>query len=165
MTLKCISLWQPWATLMAIGAKRIETRHWDTNVRGLVAIHAAKRWSVEQRRIANSAPFQWPLYNAGLYRDDLDRGMNCSELVLPFGAIIAVGELVNCKMIVSSWPPRDGDTVFRDTRMLPPSEPEFSFGDYERGRYGWSFENVRPIEPIPCTGRQGWFSVKVNECE
>jgi len=26
VTIKCLSLWQPWATLMAIGAKRIETR-------------------------------------------------------------------------------------------------------------------------------------------
>lgn len=29
-----ISLWQPWATLMAIGAKTIETRSWSTRHRG-----------------------------------------------------------------------------------------------------------------------------------
>ncbi len=26
--MKAISLWQPWASLMADGRKKIETRHW-----------------------------------------------------------------------------------------------------------------------------------------
>ena len=41
--MKAISLWQPWATLMAEGFKRNETRHWTTNYRGPLLIHAAKR--------------------------------------------------------------------------------------------------------------------------
>lgn len=28
--MKAISLWQPWASLMAVGAKRYETRSWGT---------------------------------------------------------------------------------------------------------------------------------------
>ena len=40
--MKVLSLWQPWATLMAIGAKKIETRHWYTRYRGPLVIHAAK---------------------------------------------------------------------------------------------------------------------------
>ena len=38
--IKLISLWEPWATLMAIGAKRIETRSWRTPYRGWLAIQA-----------------------------------------------------------------------------------------------------------------------------
>ena len=41
--MKAITLWQPWATLIAIGVKTYETRSWDTSYRGLLAIHAAKR--------------------------------------------------------------------------------------------------------------------------
>lgn len=41
--MKAISLWQPWAALMAVGAKKVETRHWPTRYRGLLAIHAARR--------------------------------------------------------------------------------------------------------------------------
>jgi hypothetical protein len=41
-TIKAISLWQPWASLMALGLKRHETRHWPTAYRGPIAIHAAK---------------------------------------------------------------------------------------------------------------------------
>src|SRR5437868_804524 len=42
---KALSLWQRWASAMALGWKRIETRHWSLSYRGLLAIHAAKRWS------------------------------------------------------------------------------------------------------------------------
>ena len=31
---KALTLTQPWATLVAIGAKRIETRSWSTRYRG-----------------------------------------------------------------------------------------------------------------------------------
>lgn len=41
--MKCISLWQPWASYVAYGMKRFETRHWRTNHRGPLAIHAARR--------------------------------------------------------------------------------------------------------------------------
>jgi len=29
--MKTISLWQPWASAVAVGSKTIETRHWPTN--------------------------------------------------------------------------------------------------------------------------------------
>ena len=40
--LKAITLYEPWASLMAIGAKRNETRGCRTSHRGDIAIHAAK---------------------------------------------------------------------------------------------------------------------------
>src|ERR1051325_5993743 len=40
--MKALTLTQPWATLIAIGAKRIETRSWSTDYHGQIAIHAAK---------------------------------------------------------------------------------------------------------------------------
>lgn len=41
--MKVITLWEPWASLIAVGAKMIETRSWNTNYRGRIAIHAAKK--------------------------------------------------------------------------------------------------------------------------
>src|SRR6266496_247116 len=41
--MKAISLWQPWATLMALNFKKVETRIWETKYRGPLAIHAAQR--------------------------------------------------------------------------------------------------------------------------
>jgi hypothetical protein len=40
--MKAITLHQPWATLVAIEQKKIETRSWPTSYRGPLAIHAAK---------------------------------------------------------------------------------------------------------------------------
>ncbi len=58
--MKAISIWQPWASLIAIGAKQIETRSWATGYRGLLVIHAAKRWEHEEQReaCASNAIFQ-----------------------------------------------------------------------------------------------------------
>lgn len=41
--MKAITLWQPWASLIAIGAKQYETRSWSTTYRGPIAIHAAMK--------------------------------------------------------------------------------------------------------------------------
>ena len=50
--MKAISLWQPWATAIAVGVKRIETRHWTTKYRGPLAIHAARRWTSAEKEFA-----------------------------------------------------------------------------------------------------------------
>ena len=50
--MRAISLWQPWATAIAVGVKQIETRHWKTDYRGPIAIHAAKRWTRDEREFA-----------------------------------------------------------------------------------------------------------------
>lgn len=41
-TVKCISIRQPWAYLVAHGHKPIENRDWPTSYRGEVYIHASK---------------------------------------------------------------------------------------------------------------------------
>ena len=40
--MKALSLTQPWAQLIAIHAKKVETRSWPTSFSGVLAIHAAK---------------------------------------------------------------------------------------------------------------------------
>lgn len=40
--MRALSLYQPWASLIAHGVKRVETRTWLTKYRGDVAIHATK---------------------------------------------------------------------------------------------------------------------------
>lgn len=41
--MKVLTLHQPWASLVALGVKTIETRSWSTKYRGPLAIHAAAR--------------------------------------------------------------------------------------------------------------------------
>lgn len=123
--MKAISLWQPWASAMALGLKAIETRHWSTPHRGPMAIHAAKRWTADERETAEIMGLP-----AGL----------------PLGAIVAVGSLVDVV--------RTED--IRDT--ISPQENQW--GNYGKGRFGWVFENIRPLKnPIPYRGMQGIFQI------
>ena len=131
--MKCISLWQPWATLVVLGAKKIETRHWYTPVRGRVAIHAAKRWTRDERDIAECR----------LFREHL----RAWDRPLPLGAIVGTVSLETCVRI---------------TADNTPDTPERHFGNYEPGRYAWFLsEPVLFHEPIPTRGHQGWFDVEL----
>ena len=143
----CLSLTQPWATLVAIGAKRIETRSWATKYRGPLAIHASKGFPVTCKDLVGQMPFSHAL--SPHFRD----GHAGVVAALPLGAVIATCRLVDCKLIVGT---PHGLTPSGKGRMLPPIEPEFSFGDYTPGRYGWILEDVKLLPaPVPAKGMLG----------
>lgn len=64
--MKAISLHQPWATAMALGLKKIETRGRLTHVRGQLVIHAASRASGDVRAAGLEQP--WAFWNDRCYR-------------------------------------------------------------------------------------------------
>lgn len=141
--MKCTSLWQPWATLIEIGAKVLETRGRLTHVRGTIGIHAGMLWTVELRSIASSAVFRAAL-KAGGY-DPASSALLRRGRALPMGAIVCVADLVGCEQI---------------TAENAPPEPERTFGNYTPGRFMWRLANVRPLtEPLAWKGKQGWFDV------
>lgn len=150
--LKIITLWEPWATMLAIGAKTIETRHWSTDYRGEVVIHSAKGGltQAELYRTCAEEPFLSVLKGAGI----LEAGMSPRQVAAAFprGKIIAVGNLVECH-------PTESEIcvpgVF-DERPDLDTEQEREFGDYSPGRYGLVFEDVSMLhENIPFKSRQG----------
>ena len=51
--MKALTLTQPWASLVALGHKKVETRSWRTNYRGELAIHAAKGYPKSAREFAS----------------------------------------------------------------------------------------------------------------
>lgn len=132
--IKAITLWQPWASLIACHAKLYETRSWSTNYRGWLAIHAAKRKPEGFTAAANV------LSEVG-YR-------KWSQL--PTGCIVAVAKLT--------------DMISTNDRALVGnlSEQERAFGDYSPGRYAWKLADVRRLEePIAVAGRQGLWNWEV----
>ena len=151
-----ISLWQPWAHLIAIGAKRFETRSWSTRFRGMMAIHAGQKWSQRMARQCYEAPFHDALKAGGI----IFRPGNADWLQwvdgLAFGAVIAVADLVEV------WPIEQlGTQAVEDS--LPADLiiglQERAFGDFTPGRYAWQYENViRLPEPIHCPGKQGLWA-------
>jgi len=126
-----ISLLQPWATLVIIGAKTIETRSWSTRHRGEILIHASQGKAGEI--FCDDPPFK--KYIANFKK-------------LPFGAII--GKVTIDKIL------RVEDFDLTDTDMNTLTMEEKAFGDYSSGRYGWLLlDPVQFIKPIPARGMPG----------
>lgn len=142
--MKAISLLQPWATLVAVGAKRLETRSWSTPYRGRIAIHASKGFGPVYRFLAGEEPFRSALA-AGGYQ---------SPGELPRGAVVALATLVDCIPVTTTCGgfarfARRGN--FDD---IPASE--LPFGDFGPGRWAWVLEDVvRLEEPYPARGSLG----------
>ncbi|TWH48530.1 ASCH domain-containing protein [Sporomusa sp. KB1] len=125
--MKAITILQPWASLIARGAKKIETRGWATKYRGPIAIHAAKDQDKNGERIRHIVA------RAEQY-----------GIVLPdmqFGAVIAIAELVDCIEMTDDW-----------IGYLP--QQELVFGWYDIDRVAWKLANVRPIDPVQARGKQ-----------
>lgn len=154
MTLRALTLTQPWASLVAIGAKSIETRSWGTSYRGPLAIHASKRFPVEDRDLFQEEPF----WSALRRPDPRYPGSPRFEdwYSLPIGAIVAVANLHRVERIHVNG---DGRSGLARSEILV-GEPELSFGDYLPGRFGWVLSNVHPLpEPVPCRGALGLWRV------
>jgi hypothetical protein len=126
--MKALTLTQPWATLVAIGAKKFETRSWSTKYRGPLAIHAAKGFTNENAAMCFRHPFRTVL-------KDLEIG----EITKVRGHIIATCDLVDVILI---------------TEQNAPTGNEFAFGDYTPGRYMWKLDNIVMLEtPVPAKGK------------
>ena len=129
--MKAISLWQPWASAIAIGAKHYETRSWGTKYRGDLLICSAKRKELDQK-------------SSWLYlRDKHSLGIQSFES-LPFGMAVAVCKLADCIFMTEN---------FIDSQ----SEIERDFGCWEEGRFAWKLEQIQPIKPFALRGQQGLF--------
>lgn len=141
--MKAISLWQPWASLVVIGAKRFETRSWKTDVRGPVLIHAAKT----QEGFGDVF--------GGLAEVMRKHGLRWETL--PFGAIIGCVKIIDCHAVESP----------RVTAFLDRYPEEEAVGNFGPGRFAWELETVSDItnKPIPFKGKQGFFFVPGREVE
>ncbi len=142
MKVRAISLHQPWASAIAVGAKRFETRHWETNYRGPLAIHAAQSRSLELRT---------KFYQL-MVVDEIRSKFAADSLVefggLPFGAVVCVADLTDCVRV---------ESVRADVGA------ELLLGNYLDGRFAWKLENVRRFKnPVVISGRQRFFHVDID---
>lgn len=137
--MKAISLHQPWASLIALGLKRVETRGKRTAYRGPILIHAAKKWTPEQAGILAAFSFE------------LDRA-DLVEACSPRGRVVAVARLVDVRPMVWSGQPHQTGAIFIDEQ----TPQERAAGDWRVGRFAWVLDDVRPIEPplIALRGQQ-----------
>ena len=137
----------PWSWALLHG-KDVENRTWSTDYRGSLLLHAGARsrwdpdgaaspfvrheWDRHVRRIPG-----WP----GLPFSDVE--LNRKTTLMPFGAVVAVAELVACHLS-----PDFGGTCGATRTLCSPWAA--------RDQYHWLLSDVRPLpEPVPCRGMLG----------
>lgn len=153
--MKCLSLWQPWASLLVHGKKQVETRSWPIVHRGPLLIHAAKKWDDDQEAIASREPFLSALRSVGLFpwhERSHSKG-------LPFGCIVGRVEVKGCYPTEDVILDDDLATLSDGLRLVICST-ERAFGDYAPGRFAFLCSDAVSFpEPIPYRGMQGMFNV------
>jgi hypothetical protein len=169
--MKALTVQQPWATLIAVGAKQIETRSWKTDYRGPLAIHASKNMPVQNRVLMYKSPFA-----EYLHKYDVKQTRMVNHI--PLGCILATCDLVDIVHIppfhtrwiskfklyhLDMYPNEIYETGPDDKIIpIPPNDPELSFGDYTPGRYAWILDNVKIMKtPIEAKGRLGLWEVNL----
>jgi hypothetical protein len=155
--MKALSLWQPWASAIFVpNLKPIETRHWSTEYRGPVAIHAAKKSNGELVRFYNEKRNR-PENAAHFFK----AGIN-SYSQLPLGYIVGIVDLVDC-LATSKI---KAEVNAENAHIFSPfCAPNFwptvnTWGDFSPNRFGWCFKNIRRlVDPVPFKGLQGLFTL------
>jgi hypothetical protein len=138
--MKCLTLYQPYATLIMLGAKQIETRSWTTRYRGRLGIHAGMSFHAATRLLCREEPFCSTLAQAGYHSlDDLPRGV-----------LLGSVELVD--VIQMSKLPEG-----------VPDSREIKFGFYFPERYAWILRNPTPlVVPLPMKGQRSLYDVTLE---
>jgi activating signal cointegrator 1 len=148
--MKALTLWQPWATLMMIPVKHIETRGWYCMHRGPLAIHAAARIppKVAHRLagITNGAASLEPHEERSDEFEVIARALREAGYQrlsdLPLGAVLGMVEVHGCRK-----------TEYLEEKV---SFEEWCYGDYTPGRFGILTRNSRRFaKPIPAKGKLG----------
>jgi hypothetical protein len=124
--LKALTLTQPWASLVALREKTIETRSWYTAYRGELVIHAAKGFPGDAQALCERPHFTEALRGLTAKELPLSRGL----CVVKVRACIKTNEMYKVRAILGHQPTLN----------------EMRFGNYEPGRFAWVLQYVRPIE-------------------
>ena len=146
-----ITLHQPWATLIALGVKTVETRSWPAPVRLLgqrIAVHAGKRLVRQPgERIEQELRSRWG--------EDW-------RLIIPTGAVVATAVLAGMAQVertdleegcaVHDSGTEVGSAVGMRRTSIDP------WGDFSAGRWLWFLDDVEALpEPVPAVGRQSFW--------
>lgn len=143
----CCSIFQPFATLMALGLKKNETRTWGVNYRGPMCIAA----TVTGRSLVYvDRNLMLPIFQEALrphvVRPEGQNEVRATDLV--YGKILAMVDIVGCV---------PADVALR----MGITDMEKAFGDYAPGRFVYLTANLRRFEtPIPVKGSQRFYRIR-----
>lgn len=129
MSVRGLTIQQPWAHLIVTGRKLVENRSKRATYRGPILIHAGagRTW------IKPTARTQFPDY--------------------AFGAVVGVANMVNCVSLelLGNGTRRVGPEALR-------SHPWIVEHQYAEGPWCYVLEDVQRLAtPVPCRGQLGWW--------
>jgi activating signal cointegrator 1 len=147
--MKALSLLQPWATLVAIGAKKIETRSWNTKYRGPLLIHASKKMDKSQKELCKTQPF----LNALKHLEEL-----------PLGKIIGSVTLLETST-TDFFKQCSGVIALNKKYSKKAWDIELAFGDYSPNRFGWLLQDSQSFtHHIPINGALSLWDFEERIC-
>ena len=156
-----LTLWQPWATLIAEGVKVFETRSWKPPkalIGQRIAIHAAKK-KPTRAEIDNYTP------TIRREMEKLHSFKNWWEII-PYGAIVATTTITDffyVQEVVDAFVRVKGLRTDETHKSTPGYLDIDMFGDYSPGRYAWRLWDVSKVtEPIPVKGERGLWVWKME---
>lgn len=182
--MKTISLTQPWASLMALDVKRVETRGKDFTggYRGPVAIHASKNFPMDCRELVLDDDYFPHLRKLLLEAEDVDEelleaarlggfsgagGVNEQKHflrrlgptkgdILPLGQVVAVGWLEGVLPQYQTALGPEGPVMLERVKRIVEDRPqEIELGAWDHGRFAYLFEDLTAIEPVAAKGALG----------
>ncbi len=144
--IRVLTLYEPYATLLAYGFKQWETRPKHTSHIGQpYLIHSAQRFTEDQEDYAFCfAPVTGMLKSIGITQ----------KADFHLGHIIGRFEVAECCTV------RTGSFHYskEDKQIRPPAKPELILGDYSNGRSVWKGRNHQLLrKPMPYKGGQGFY--------
>lgn len=176
--MKAISLWQPWASLVAIEVKPYETRHWAPPkelIGQTIAIHAAKYADKDAKRMAEDLIYGQHPAGGHELGDKLARSMEgiadrdmglFSRACFPVGCIICTARLDAAFELGeaaegTAFPAASTLRAMRSRPMPGCFTVRYDdWGNYAPGRWAWLLRDVKLLKPIvPMKGRQGFFDL------
>ena len=152
-SIPAITIWQPWASLIAAGGKRFEFRSWPAPSRYLnqrVAIHAGAR-PVRVSEIRDLlAKLQSPHaaetgVDPAIAIPLLERALNAPK-AMPLSSVVCTARL--------GRPIRNAELGRELGIALPMNDSDRD----EHSNWGWPLTEIRVLEPfVPARGSQGWW--------
>ena len=143
-SIRVLTLYQPWATFVINGLKKIETRPKPTSFRGTYLIHAAKKWTIAQERLCYDPFYRECLVSCGVILNDdskfLKKQMN-------LGKALGTVSVSGCVQITFK--------ILKDMKL---THQEYELGNFNITRWAWFLSNQKVLKnPFDYKGMQGYY--------
>ena len=137
--MKCLTVRQPWASLVVGGATRYLVRDWRTLHRGPLAIQASGSFPAEHLQLCNDPLMRQLLLRHGYaYAADLPRQ-----------AVLGTVTVADCFRLTE-------ETL----AGLDPEDPAVVFGQAQPGCWAWVCAEARALaHPVALPGRLGVYTI------